>query len=100
MSYCAWHEFYRRGVEREPLDRVGPLERLHLHPSEVAGVVRVVLERRVSTTMGSDGVTHELWAVLTAFHVASETIPNSAELWKQAWIYTGKREYGEKAPEA
>lgn len=99
MSYDVWNEFYRKIVECSPLDRVGPLERLHLHPSEVDGVIQVVLERRVKTTFGSDGVTCECWVVLTSFHVASETIPNSAELWKQAWRYTGKREYGEKVPE-
>lgn len=96
-AYSAWHEFYRKWLQPNVLERTGPLQRLHLH-MEGDGVL-VVLERRVSTTVGNDGVVHELWAVLTAFRIAGHRRISTAELWQEAWIHTGKREYGERVPE-
>lgn len=98
MSYSAWHEFYRKWTEPNLLDRVGPLERLHCHVEDDS--ILVVLEKRVCTTVGNDGVVHELWAVLTEFRILGHRRISTAELWREAWIYTGKREYGERVPEA
>lgn len=98
VTYSAWHESYRKGVERNLLDRVGPLERLHLHVDD-AGII-AILERRISTVVGNDGIVHELWENLTSFSIPGHERITTAELWKQAWMYTGKREYGERVPEA
>lgn len=73
-------------------------ERLVLHPSASGTGVYVALEREIPCDRILAGQTGTMWIFLTGFTLSAMYI-TSRELWEQAWIHTGKREYGERVPE-
>lgn len=96
------HEQYReRDGDRSRLQPPCPIERLIITGED--GVLRVELQRLVAIGFYDwipPTVVHEEWAGLTEFSAYPENLRTSAALWLQTWIHTGKREYGERIPEA
>lgn len=95
------HEQYLARPDIDRLHTDKPIERLVISADDNG--LRIELQRMVSIgyySLYMPVMVHEEWVDLTAFDVHPENLRNSADLWMQAWMYTGKREYGERVPEA
>lgn len=73
-------------------------ERLVLSASACGTGIYVVLEREIPCHRILATPTGTLWVEMCGFWI-NRSVITSGELWIQAWIHTGKREYGERIPE-
>jgi len=78
-----------------------PKERLVISTSREGDGIRIDLEREIdfNTLLSDAPILRKRWIFMYGLTLHGRLHITSRELWESMWIYTGKREYGERIPE-